>query len=202
MNPSDYNIAFRFSSKLKNPSEGFVFGRIDKTCDVSVGPEVKSISKRHFRIYFNEHGILMLEDMSSLAGTFVNGNLLRTRYKPEEEKGHSQTYTLASGSQIRILCARAMTESRPDQDIVFLVRIPIRQGRHAEAYKENLINYLAGPVEVDPNKTIMPGPEGPVRQGPDPTPDAFSHTSRYRLISSEPVSLPSVNCHHYLDLAA
>ncbi|KAA8631895.1 hypothetical protein SMACR_04266 [Sordaria macrospora] len=137
-NTSEQHLAFRFSSKLKQPLEGFVFGRNIATCDVTVDQELKSVSNKHFKIYFNEHGILMIEDMS-LIGT---------------------------GSVIEIYSSHAkkIDAERRREDIQFLVRVPNRHGRHAEAYNENLIRYLQRTEveEVDVNKTIVPGPGGRV----------------------------------------
>ncbi|KAJ4421686.1 Protein kinase protein rad53 [Neurospora sp. IMI 360204] len=73
-------------------------------------------------------------------------------------------WTLGSGSVIRILGAQARKgeEVKREEDIVFLVRVPNRHGRHAEAYKDNLVKYLLQRTEMDVNKTIVPGPGGRV----------------------------------------
>lgn len=183
--PSELHLAFRFSSELKNPLEGFVFGRGHEVCDVSVSPKLKSVSNKHFKICFNEHGILMIEDLS-FNGTNVNGKWIYSARKPREGE-HPKMWTLGSGSVIRILGAQPgkSEEVKREEDIVFLVRVPNRHGRHAEAYKDNLVKYLLQRTEVDVNKTIVPGPGGRVRQCPDSTSDAYSDTSQYRLIYSE-----------------
>ena len=48
--PSEHHLAFRFSSELKNPRDGFVFGR-NHECDVMVGQEETTISRKQFKIY-------------------------------------------------------------------------------------------------------------------------------------------------------
>ncbi|KAK3334705.1 Pkinase-domain-containing protein [Neurospora tetraspora] len=160
--PSELHLAFRFSSELKNPLEGFVFGRGHEVCDVSVSPKLKSVSNKHFKICFNEHGILMIEDLS-FNGTNVNGKWIYSARKPREGE-HPKMWTLGSGSVIRILGAQPgkSEEVKREEDIVFLVRVPNRHGRHAEAYKDNLVKYLLQRTEVDVNKTIVPGPGGRV----------------------------------------
>ncbi|KAK3488687.1 uncharacterized protein B0T23DRAFT_430259 [Neurospora hispaniola] len=165
--PSEHHLAFRFSSELKNPRDGFVLGR-DSECDVMVGHKDTTISRKHFKIYFNEHGSLMIEDLSFI-GTLVNGQWLRsgrrTQANPKPKANpEPKMWTLGSGSVIKILNSKAATneEEKRKNDIVFLVRVPNRHGRHAEAYRENLIKYLLQRTEVDVNKTIVPGPGGRV----------------------------------------
>ncbi|KAK3956398.1 hypothetical protein QBC32DRAFT_310131 [Pseudoneurospora amorphoporcata] len=161
-NTSKHHLAFRFSSKLKQPLEGFCFGRNIAKCDVTVDNEINCVSKQHFKIYFNEHGTLMIEDLS-LMGTIVNDHLLHSGRGAKGAKQYPKKWTLGSGSVIRILSAQAEESEaeKSQKDIVFLVRVPIRDGRHAEAYNENLIRYLQR-TEVDVNKTIVPGPGGRV----------------------------------------
>ncbi|KAK1781332.1 hypothetical protein QBC45DRAFT_64553 [Copromyces sp. CBS 386.78] len=161
-NTSKHHLAFRFSSKLKQPLEGFCFGRSIAKCDVTVDNEVNCVSKQHFKIYFNQHGTLMIEDLS-LMGTVVNENMLHSERGAKGAKQYPKRWTLGSGSVIRILSvpAEASEAEKSQKDIVFLVRVPIRDGRHAEAYNENLIRYLQR-TEVDVNKTIVPGPGGRV----------------------------------------
>lgn len=177
---SDYHLAFRFSSELKNALEGFVFGRNVHKCDVTVSQDQKCVSNTHFKIYFNEHGFLMIEDMSTI-GTVVSGKVIHSGRKPRKgAEDAPKTYTLGSGSMIQLLSShhskiQAKSEAeKHHSDISFLVRIPHRLGRHAEAYAENLANYLQR-TKPDPNKTIVPGPDGRVRQYSDPTSPLSMH---------------------------
>jgi hypothetical protein len=150
----EHHIALRFSSQVKDPSLGFTFGRNPGCCDICLKDDPnRRLSKVHFRIYLNEHGVLMLEDMST-NGTVVDQVLLKKKDGPRGETMR----TLESGSKIKILM------HQPGRDIVFLVRIPIRDGPCGEEYKRNLDAYLANQalLDVDANETIVPGPGGHV----------------------------------------
>lgn len=126
-------IALRLSADLKDPISGFRFGRNKQRCDFVMGQdqEVKRISNIHFRIYINEHGIIMLEDQST-NGTAVDGVLLR--YK-EKENGHEYKHTLQQGSTI------ILNMTPPQEDYKFIVRIPQRDHAAEMAYQENLTAY-------------------------------------------------------------
>jgi hypothetical protein len=78
-----------------------------------------------------------------------------------------------SGSKIKILMHEA------GRDIVFLVRIPVRDGPCQEAYQQNLDDFLSGRARgvVDPNETIVPGPGGHVGCSPSPM-----HTGGYQIL--------------------
>lgn len=178
----EHHIALRFSSQVKDPVQGFTFGRSPNCCDICLQNDPhRRLSKIHFRIYLNEWGVLMLEDMST-NGTVVDQVLLKRKDSPAAETRR----TLESGSKIQILM------HEPGRDIVFLVRIPNREGDIEEAYKRNLDAYLAGQVQlaIDANETIVPGPGGHV--GPfSPQPPAYNGrpglTRSTRLTSSSPL---------------
>lgn len=128
----DHHIALRFSSQVKNPMQGFAFGRSPSCCDIYLQDDPRRrLSKVHFRIYLNESGVLMLEDMST-NGTIVDRVLLKMKDSSTKMKR-----TLSSGSKIEILM------DEPSRDIMFLVRIPIRDGPCEEAYQRKLETYLA-----------------------------------------------------------
>ncbi|KAK4158155.1 hypothetical protein C8A00DRAFT_28866 [Chaetomidium leptoderma] len=149
-----HHIALRFSSQVKDSLQGFTFGRSPSCCDICLRNDPhRRLSKIHFRIYFNEWGVLMLEDMST-NGTLVDQTLLKRKDSPPAETMR----TLESGSKIKILM------HEPGRDIVFLVRIPKRDGSCEEVYKRNLDDYLAdqGQLAIDANETIVPGPGGHV----------------------------------------
>jgi hypothetical protein len=149
----EHHIALRFSSQVKDPMQGFTFGRHANCCDICLQNDPnRRLSKIHFRIYMNEWAVLMLEDMST-NGTVVDSVLLKKKDSPATETRR----TLESGSKIKILM------HEPGRDIVFLVRIPNREGDCEEAFKRNLDAYLArAQLAVDANATIVPGPGGHV----------------------------------------
>ncbi|KAK4144693.1 uncharacterized protein C8A04DRAFT_27631 [Dichotomopilus funicola] len=160
----EHHIALRFSSQVKDPSQGFTFGRHPNCCDVCLQNDPhRRLSKIHFRIYVNEWTVLMLEDKST-NGTVVDEVLLKKNGDPRAETMRS----LESGSKIKILM------HQPGRDIVFLVRIPIREGPAEEAYKRNLDAYLAEQTQpvYDANETIVPGPGGHVDIFNPPPPPA------------------------------
>lgn len=104
----------------------------------------------------------MLEDQST-NGTVVDGKLLRKRADPQKPSQNNPTKrTLESGSTIKIV----MHDT--SKDLLFLVRIPRRDGDHDVAYRRKLGAYLrrAQGQDDDANRTIGPGPSGHVRQRP------------------------------------
>ncbi|KAK4192685.1 putative serine/threonine-protein kinase [Podospora australis] len=150
----EHQIALRFSAQVKNPQNGFVFGRNRNCCDVTFKNDpFRRLSNTHFRIYLNKHGVLMLEDEST-NGTFVEGSLLKKKVDPP----HEVRRTLSNGNIIKILLFE------PSRDLVFMVRVPARKGHCRTLYQENLENYLynQAQLEVDVNATIVPGPGGRV----------------------------------------
>jgi hypothetical protein len=151
----EHHIALRFSSHVKDLTKGFTFGRNSNLCDICLSDDpYRRLSNIHFRIFLNEWGVLMLEDQST-NGTVVDGTLLRMKGNPPTETMR----TLSSGSKIKVLMHE---ESR---DIVFIVRIPLRDGQYHVAYQRNLEAYMANRANapVDANETIVPGPGGHVR---------------------------------------
>jgi pSer/pThr/pTyr-binding forkhead associated (FHA) protein len=115
------------------------------------------LSNIHFRIYVNEYGSVLLEDQST-NGTVVDNMLLRRRTEPNTNERPLTRRILESGSTIKIV----MHENK--WDLVFLVRIPRREGEYEEAYMRNVEPYLHRLNGTDDlNKTIGPGPTGHVR---------------------------------------
>ncbi|KAH8884000.1 Pkinase-domain-containing protein [Thozetella sp. PMI_491] len=157
----EHAIVLRLSAKVKNPRQGFTFGRNHARCDICfTNDPYRRLSNIHFRIYLNDYGVLMLEDTST-NGTLVEDNLLKakTRNPPGETRR-----TLTSGSKIAILMHK-----RP-ADLVFLVRVPRREGEHEEAYRANLVKYMKRLQDLDSadaNATIVPEPDGPLNLFPD-----------------------------------
>ncbi|KAK1826150.1 hypothetical protein QBC39DRAFT_269694 [Podospora conica] len=150
----EHHVALRFSAQVKNPLQGFTFGRNAQRCDICLQNDPhRRLSNVHFRIYLNEHAVLMLEDQST-NGTIVDSVLLKSKANPP----FPTRRTLSSGSKISILMHVGMS------DLVFLVRIPLRQGRYQMAYERNLEAYMQRCERLveDVNETIVPGPGGHV----------------------------------------
>ena len=127
-------LALRMSSGVKSPKDGFVFGRNPTQCDVllTTNTAEKLVSNRHFKIYVNSHGSLMLQDLST-NGTLVDSELLKS--KAREGMRKPATRALNNGSIISLI-------STPNKaEIKFLVRIPNRQDQD-DLYEHNMRRYL------------------------------------------------------------
>ncbi|KUL89643.1 hypothetical protein ZTR_00553 [Talaromyces verruculosus] len=127
---SSRDIAIRMSSSVHDLSMGFVFGRNPAKCDVLLSPEVasKHISNVHFRIFVNEDGILMLQDLST-NGTVVDDTRLWKR-------NTQTTRMLVNGSVIIVA-----SDNKHNKEVRFVVRIPSRDGFNVQ-YTQNLMAYL------------------------------------------------------------
>jgi serine/threonine protein kinase len=127
-------LALRISSKVKAPRDGFIFGRNKDQCDVLLtsDPMEKLVSNRHFKIYINNHGSLMLQDLST-NGTIVDGEMLRARAR--EVTRRLPTRAISNGSIVSVIGGPNKTE------IKFLVRVPSRQDQH-ELYDQKIRKYL------------------------------------------------------------
>lgn len=159
-------IVLRLSAKVKDPLQGFTFGRNPLKCDVCFQDDpVRRLSNVHFRVYLNEHKVLMLED-TSINGTVVDGTLLKGKLgdRPKPGEQHlSKQRTLIHGSRIKVLM------HNPPFDLRFIVQILHREGDYEQAYRRNLARYMnhlkqlrGGHDHVDAAKTITPGPGGHV----------------------------------------
>ncbi|KAI1657829.1 hypothetical protein F4813DRAFT_358018 [Daldinia decipiens] len=161
----DHALVIKLSSVLKDPRLGFTFGRNRARCDLCFDYDPsKRLSNIHFRIFANKYGTVMLEDQST-NGTVVDGKLLRKRADPQKPSQNNPTKrTLESGSTIKIV----MHDT--SKDLLFLVRIPRRDGDHDVAYRRKLGAYLrrAQGQDDDANRTIGPGPSGHVNLFPPP----------------------------------
>ena len=131
------DLALRFSSKVRDPSMGWVFGRDIRKSDILLqAPEDKRtvrISGMHFRIYVTGDGIIMLQDTST-NGTHVDNVLLRRT--PGDSKR-----TLAHGSVISVI-VRTDKVTKALTWATFIVRIPERSGTAFLKYGNNLHNYI------------------------------------------------------------
>lgn len=127
-------IALRLSSPVKSERDGFIFGRNPNSCDIllSNNPVEKLISNKHFKIFVNSHGSLMLQDLST-NGTLVDDKMLKARGKPS--MSHPPMRALENGTIISVLGGPDKTE------VKFTIRIPTRDEQQEE-YEENLRQYL------------------------------------------------------------
>jgi serine/threonine protein kinase len=153
------DIALRFSSVVRCPEYGFVFGRNPHQCDVLLSDDLngatRRISNMHFRIYLNSGGIAILEDVST-NGTMVDETLLAGK-----NAGNGASNILQNGSIIQVL------SPLPEHKIIFHVRVPPRDGfeaeytRKAEAYMRRMQAYRrrAFPkdqhTEAEPRTTLI-----------------------------------------------
>lgn len=125
------DLALRFSSKVRNVANGFIFGRNAQQCDLVFDTDtIRRVSNLHFRIFINPSGVLMLHDTST-NGTLVDDVLLQGRRAVDEVR----TRMLKSGSVIQIL------SQKPEELIKFIVRIPSRNGYERE-YENNFRSYM------------------------------------------------------------
>ncbi|CAK7270171.1 Protein kinase protein rad53 [Sporothrix epigloea] len=124
-------FVLRLSAQVKDPLQGFTFGRNANRCDICFNNDsLRRLSNIHFRIFINEHGVLMLQDQST-NGTAVDEVLLKAR-----RQGISNKRTLNSGTKVSVLL------QNDAQDLDFLVRVPRREGQYEIAYQRNLHAYL------------------------------------------------------------
>ena len=139
---SSRDIALRISSKVKIPESGFLFGRTADHADIVLvrDADIKSVSNKHFKIFVNEQGSLMIQDMST-NGIIVddihlhhkdrNGQILSPRHA---------TLALQPGTLITVV-------GRNRAEIKFLLRIPSR-GECEDKYEDNLRRYLKARGQV------------------------------------------------------
>lgn len=127
-------IVLRLSAipSLKNPLQGFQFGRNASRCDIVLGTSdpARRVSNVHFRIYVNQFGSVMLEDQST-NGTQVDGHQLRAK---DKENGQRCQHVLENGMEVRLI-----TEPL---DYAFIVRIPQRSDGYQEEYQANVAHYF------------------------------------------------------------
>lgn len=186
----DHAIALRLSARVKDPLQGFTFGRNTNRCDICfVNDPLRRLSNIHFRVYLNEYGVLMLEDRST-NGTIVDEKLLKARAREASETKR----TLSSGSTVKVLMHTG------SNDLTFLVRIPRREGEYEAAYRANLTRHMRELRDLaeKANATIGPGPGGHVclyqRPFTRPMPLSFFSDRKPRSTSS----LPSFGTHQSL----
>lgn len=127
--PQTLDLALRFSSRRVNSAMGFVFGRNKALCDIVIGTDtVKRVSNVHFRIFVNQSGVCMLEDLST-NGTVVDNVIL---------KGFPHiptTRMLNAGSIVEILSPKM------DECVKFILRIPSRES-HLDEFNARFTSYM------------------------------------------------------------
>ncbi|KIW38423.1 uncharacterized protein PV06_09387 [Exophiala oligosperma] len=143
---SQYNaprdIALRISSQVKNPRDGFRFGRSSTANDILLTPFENDVlvSKTHFKIFVNSQGSLMLQDMST-NGTIVDDVHIKVKDRRGKIPAPPATIVLGNGSIISLF------SGRDREEIKLMVRIPSR-GESEDLYEKNLRAYLAARGEV------------------------------------------------------
>lgn len=131
------DIALRLSSKLNDPCLGFIFGRSQSRSDIIIGvqDDVK-ISNRHFRIYVNASGILVIEDTSTNGTSVDSVNLYaNTKLHP----GADQSRMITGGSMISVL--KGNKTSDLEHSMRFIVSIPSRD-RVGDLWAKKLQTYI------------------------------------------------------------
>jgi hypothetical protein len=144
------DIALRFSSRVHNLCFGFVFGRNYKQCDLLLGNvNNKKFSNRHFRIFLQPNGVLMLEDTST-NGTILDGTVLRGAKGHAPDGFRQPMQTVAAGSIIEL----PTISSKGEVTLRFVVRIPLRD-TYLDRYKQNLGTYLACIAQAERQQAVV-----------------------------------------------
>lgn len=128
------DLAVRLSANVKDINLGWVFGRSHERCDfVFKAGTPPQISNQHFRIYLNEHSILMIEDMST-NGISVDRVVLRYKRK---DNGKPYRHTIGNGTLLSVVLSR-------DKSLLqnFIIRVPQRSDEAQEAFDKNFANYV------------------------------------------------------------
>ncbi len=136
------DIALRMSSTVKSPKDGFRFGRNRSQSDVLLTAVENDtlVSKIHFKIYYNNQGSLMLQDLST-NGTVVDDVHLKARDRRGNPTLKPATTVLKNGS---IICVVSGPDKR---EIKMMIRTPNR-GDFQETYEDNLRKYLSARGDV------------------------------------------------------
>lgn len=139
---SQRDIALRISSQVKNPRDGFRFGRLSAMSDILLTPNESDnlVSKVHFKIFVNSQGSLMLQDLST-NGTIVDDVHIKVKDRRGKISARPATIALRNGSIISVV------SGRDKEEIKLMVRIPSR-GDSEDAYEKNLRSYLSERGEV------------------------------------------------------
>ena len=141
------DIALRFSSRVNDIRLGFVFGRNIHHSDILLVRDERmearartqkqqhAVSNKHFRIFLNRFGILMLEDTST-NGTIVDNHVLRGPKALDQTHNPQPRMTLHMGNVIEI------PTTGNGESIRFIVTVP-QHYHDGQKYDENLRAYIA-----------------------------------------------------------
>ncbi|KAE9963811.1 hypothetical protein BLS_008897 [Venturia inaequalis] len=155
------DLALRLSSKTIQPILGFCFGRNPRSCDITIDVDsVKRVSNLHFRIFVNQEGVLMLEDMST------NGTLVDTTHLKGKNSPLAATRMLQNGSIIQI------SSSKPDESVKFIVRTPNRQGYELE-FQRKLEHHVGQRLALERVHNEAQGKQQGRHQGRPPAQPAY-----------------------------
>ncbi|KAI9694403.1 MAG: hypothetical protein M1822_000019 [Bathelium mastoideum] len=166
-----FDLALRLSSITVRPAMGFTFGRNPTVNDIVLHIDsMRRISNIHFRIYINDSGVIMVQDMST-NGTLVDDVLLKQRGSEKE-----MTRMLQANSIIQIL------SPKPEDCIKFVVRLPVRD-THSHIFTENFRAFLARAKLAGQYREA---------QGTDRQATADTHGKR-KQITNERVALQAVS---------
>ncbi|KAF7942660.1 uncharacterized protein EAE97_006114 [Botrytis byssoidea] len=145
------DLALRLSANLKDENLGWIFGRSEERCDFMIRDGTPpQISNQHFRIYLNEHGFLMVEDMST-NGISVDGTILRLKKK---NNGKPYRQTIENGTIISLALNKPVALS-----INFVVRIPRRSDEAQEAFETNFAIHVRRIQERQIRRRVAGGVE-------------------------------------------
>ena len=134
---ADLVLRMSSASTLVFKSRGFIFGRNPNSADIVFGQDSgKRISNQHFRIYINENGILMVEDLST-NGTIVDDKLLKSK-----DMRFDRSRMISSGS---VLCIQSTNDAEMTK---FIVRVPTR-GSRGSRFDQKLKEFIADCAEDD-----------------------------------------------------
>jgi len=121
-------LLLKFDPEPLHPSQGFVFGRMEKTCDILLDPNAKyGISGQQFRINFNwTSGNVVLHNLSS-RGTDISGPSV---YNGRKNLRKTDSQHLLAGHQFKVYVG----------SLIFEIYFPNRGEYHCE-YMTNWHRY-------------------------------------------------------------
>lgn len=132
----NHDIALRLTSRLKDVTMGWTFGRNPIKSDVHLcvkDPE-RRLSNIHFRIFFNSDNILMLEDCST-NGTKFDEILLRLRNPEGAKEIPPISRMLTTGSIIELIAGTV-------NNVKFVVRTFNDRYPYDDEYEDKVEEYM------------------------------------------------------------
>jgi serine/threonine protein kinase len=160
------DLALRFSAETADPTRGFIFGRNPQVCDIVLANDAhKRVSNKHFSIFMNESGVLMLWDFST-NGTMVDEVVLKGKNSDRPARRMLET-----GSIVQIL------SPNPDEIVKFIIRIPSREG-HLEEYAAKFSEYMRRKANAEAAAVAAANPDNLAKRlemAPPKTQSGSSH---------------------------